>query len=100
MKEDAATISEYFKCVGEVNRTETGFVFKNWNDSKENKEISFEELKNYLPKKVDGKALNKMEVDVERLAKKKYGTEAEFDEAINIEMNGYKCSYFVLISDL
>ncbi len=89
LKEDAATISEYFKGVGEVNRTETGFVFKNWNDSKENKEISFEELKNYLPKKVDGKALNKMEVDVERLAKKKYGTEAEFDEAINIEMNGY-----------
>jgi len=89
LKKDAATISEYFKGEGELDRTETGFVFKNWNDSKENKEISFEELKNYLPKKVDGKALNKMEIDVERLAKKKYDTEAEFDAAINIEMNGY-----------
>lgn len=89
LKEDAATISEYFKGEGELDRTATGFVFKNWNGTKENKEISFEELKNFLPKKIDQNALTKMEGDVERLAKKKYNTDEEFNGAIKIEMNGY-----------
>lgn len=89
LKEDAATISEYFKGEGELDRTATGFIFKNWNGTKENKEISFEELKNFLPKKIDQKALTKMEGDVERLAKKKYNTDEEFNGAIKIEMNGY-----------
>ena len=89
LKEDAATISEYFKGEGELDRTATGFVFKNWNGTKENKEISFEELKNYLPKKIDQKALTKMEGDAEKLAKKKYNTEEDFNAAIKIEMNGY-----------
>ncbi len=73
----------------EIERTETGFVFKDFDGKGKDKAISFEELKNYLPKKVDSKALNKMEVDVERLAKKKYDTEEDFDGAIKIEMNGY-----------
>ena len=88
LKEDAATISEYFKGVGEVNRTETGFVFKNWNDSKENKEIKFEELKNYLPKKINQNAQKMLEADIKSLGKSTFKGE-DLERNIIAESNGY-----------
>ena len=88
LKEDAAAISEYFKGEGKLDRTTNGFVFEKWKGTKENKEISFEELKNYLPKKIDGKALVKIENDFKELGKSPFKGE-ELEKRIQAEMGGY-----------
>ena len=87
LKEDAATISEYFKGVGEVNRTETGFVFKKWNGGAD-KEIKFEELKNYLPKKINQNAQKMLEADIKSLGKSTFKGE-DLEKNIIAEANGY-----------
>ena len=78
----------------EIERSETGYIFKDYDGVGKDKVISFEELKNYLPKKIDNKALSKLELDITKLGKATYDLnnpeeKERFDEEIHKEANGY-----------